>query len=143
MTQPDYDDPEVEAAWFRKSRTQVSDYLHRQKVPSRVLPEQPAWSVAPHVALWRVPGPRTGQPAFWAIEGDLPADFFPFDLAKDAQEALRAFGERWTTVSNYLLAGRQHPTIHIANPEQPEAFGTLLAARASLLLRWARDPDLW
>jgi hypothetical protein len=143
MIQPDYNDPDVEAAWFRRSRDHVAEYLLRQKVPSASLPDRPSWSVAPYVALWMVPGARSGNPAFWAIYGDLPTDFMPFDSATTARDALRAFGERWATASEYLLAGRQHPTIHIGDPAQPEAFGALLATRATTLREWASDADLW
>jgi len=143
MTSPDYDDPVVEAAWFQTARKHIGEYLHRQRVPSDHLPAGPVWAVVPYVSLWHVLGTRTRTPAFWAIYGDLPTDFIPFDTAPTARDALRAFGERWDTVSEDLLAGRQHPTIHIGNPSELGQLGALLPARAAILRQWASDSDLW
>jgi len=143
MADIDWDDPEIEAQWLSERRTIAEQYLREQKVPFGAIEADPAWAAVPYVALWRVLGPRSGEPTFWTITGDFPTDFLPTDGAATPRLAAAAFAERWQAVAGYMLQGKAHPTIQIGPRQDREELGELLQSRAALLAEWATDDDNW
>lgn len=140
---PDYDDPEVEAAWTAEQHTLVEQYLTQERVPAVQVARDPAWIVAPYVAIWRVLAARSGQPSYWAISGDLPTDFIPADTRPDARTAVAGFAERWQAVARYMARGAQHPTVQIGTGGHGPELAALLASRAALLAQWAASDEYW
>ena len=143
MADPDWDNPEVEGHWMAEQRAHAQDYLQQQRVPFGMIEPQASWSVAPYVALWRALGSRTGEPAYWVITGDLPADFIPSDAAASPRAALSAIADRWRTVGSYMQAGKDHPTIQIGTPLDRPLLADLLIRRAGILATWAADDEDW
>jgi hypothetical protein len=141
---PDYDDPEVEAAWLAKQRALVEQYLDREGIRHRGVTSEPDWFLVPYISIWEVASssdPR--MVGWWVISGDLPTDYLPGDTAVDAREAVRAFGSRWLEASAYMLRGERHPEINIGPVEMRCELGDMLKRRASLLEKWAADDDMW
>jgi hypothetical protein len=141
---PDYDDPEVEAAWLAEQRALVEKYLDREEIRYKGVANEPDWFVVPYVSIWVVESSSApGKVGWWVISGDVPPDYLPGDSAVDAREAVREFGSRWLEVSAYMLRGERHPEINIGPPEMRRELGDLLKRRASILEEWASDDDLW
>ena len=107
------------------------------------LEPEPAWAVAPYVALWRALGSRSEEPVYWVITGDLPADFLPSSAASNPRAAATAFAERWRSVAVYMLAGRKHPTITIGAAKESTELGVLLESRAGTIASWALNDEYW
>ena len=144
MTDPDsYDDPAIRDAWLADQRSHASEYLRVEKVTSGPIAEEPAWHLAPYVALWRVLGERSGEPQYWVIVGDLPADFLPADAIPSAREAVAAFANRWSHLGGLMRDGKSHSTLDVGSPEQRRELGDLLVRRARLLAEFAREDEHW
>jgi hypothetical protein len=143
MAEPDWDDPEVEAAWFAEQRAIAERYLRGQQVLFGSIEPEPAWFVAPAVAFWRALGPRSGEPVYWVITGDLPSDFLPSDVAPTPRAAAAAFAERWRVVAGYLSEGREHPTIQVGAPQDRAGLAPMLRRRADILHEWASEDEHW
>ena len=143
MPTPDWDDPAVEADWFAGQRSQADEYMHGQRALFGSVETQPAWAVAPYVAIWRALGSRSGEPAYWVITGDLPTDFLPSSAADSPRAAATAFAERWRSVAGYMLNGRKHPTITIGSGDESAELGSLLQSRADTIANWALNDDYW
>jgi hypothetical protein len=143
MADSDWDDPEVEAAWFAEQRALAGRYLTGQRVLFGSIEREPVWSLAPYVAFWRALGERTGEPVCWVITGDLPTDFLPTDAAPTPRAAAAAFAERWRTVARYLSEGKEHPTIHVGAPQDRAGLAPLLRRRADTLHGWALKDEYW
>lgn len=143
MAQPDWEDPKVEAAWFAEQRAIAEQYLRGQQALFGSIEPEPAWFVAPVVAFWRALGDRSGEPVYWVITGDLPADFLPSEVAPTPRAAAAAFAERWRVVAGYLSEGREHPTIHVGAPQDRAGLAPMLRRRADILHEWASEDEHW
>jgi len=143
MAEPDWDSPDIEAAWLAEQRSLAERYLRGQRVPFGRIEGEAAWSVAPYVAFWRALGDRSGEPVYWVITGDLPSDFLPSDAAPTPREAARAFAERWRSVASYLKDGKEHPTIQVGAPQDRAGLAPLLRRRADILHGWAAKDEYW
>jgi len=129
-----------EARWLDEQRGRADAYL-RSRGPSRAqVPEQPAWELAPYLALWRVGRGKTG---LWVIVGDCPTDHLPLDQAGDARAAMAAFGRRWQRAAANVLAGREDPEMAVGPREHWPKLGPMLRTRAELLLDYAANNGLW
>ena len=143
MTEPDWEDPRVEAAWFAEQRALADRYLRGQHTLFRSIEPEPAWCVVPIIAFWRAFGVRSGEPVYWVITGDLPSDFLPYDAAATPRAAAAAFAERWDIVAGYLSEGKEHPTIHVGAPQDRAGLAPMLRRRADILRKWAAEDEHW
>ena len=133
MTETDWEDPKVEAAWYAEQRVLAERYLRGQQALFRSIEPTPAWFVAPIVAFWRALGAISGEPVYWVITGDLPTDFLPMDVAATPRAAAAAFADRWRVVAGYLSEGKEHPTIHVGAPRDRAGLAPMLRRRAEIL----------
>ncbi len=141
---PDFDDPDVEAGWIRERREEIQAYLATEGVASVVLAEEPAWWVAPYVAIWAVTEtPNAKAATHWAIGGDVPSDHVSARQAETPREAMRAFASLWADAASFMARGERHPTFVIGDGSQDAELAPMLASRAELLKEWAEDQDLW
>jgi hypothetical protein len=143
VPEPDWNNPEIEAAWFAEQRALAEQYLRGQQALFGSIEPEPAWSVPPYVAFWRALGGRSGQPVYWVITGDLPTDFLPSDAAPTPRAAASAFAERWRTVAGYLSEGKEHPTIRVGAPQDRAGLAPMLRRRADTLHGWAAKDEYW
>ena len=141
---PDYDDPEVEEQWCQQRRAEVEEYLRRENVDHGRIGDWPAWHVAPYVSVWAVESKsRPSWIGWWVICGDLPTDYVSSANITDPREALRAFGERWRDLARVMADEDQAPDVRIGGPGDGPALAGPLKSRASVLLEWADDSELW
>jgi hypothetical protein len=135
---------EADREFLAGVRDEVLAYFERHGVNHGGLPEQPAWYVAPYVAVWAV---RSGQaPAstgWFAIAGDLPTDYVSSLDARDARSALQHFSRLWHEVADCMARGVQHPECRIGSPESWPELHDLLRRRADLLGEFASDDRVW
>lgn len=140
----DLDDPEVEARWLHERREEILAYLHGEGLQDARVGEEPAWWVAPYVAIWGVVSSQHPDTVTrWAICGDVPGDHVSVDRAADPREAMRAFATLWAEAATYMARGERHPTFMIGDGSQDAALAPMLASRAELLQEWADDSELW
>ena len=141
---PDYDDPEIEEQWCQERRAQVEEYLRRESVDHGRIGEWPAWHVAPYVSVWAVESKsRPNWIGWWVICGDLPTDYLSAANIADPREALRAFGERWRELARVMADEDHAPDVRIGGPGDGVALAGPLKSRASMLLEWADDNEVW
>jgi len=144
LSSDEFDNPEREAAWVREQREALLDYLVREQVNHKGVPERPEWLVAPYVAIWSVESrKRPGAVGWWAISGDVPTDYMSSSEVRDARMAMRVFGRRWMKASKQIAAGVEPEEIRIGTPESWPQLAPLLASRAKLLSDWANEDDMW
>jgi tetratricopeptide (TPR) repeat protein len=129
-----------ERRWLGEQRGRVESYLRSRGLARALVPEEPAWDLAPYLALWQV-GKRGA--AWWVICGDCPTDHLPGAEADDARAALGAFGRRWRRAADNVLAGRDDPDMEVGPRERWAELGQMLRMRAETLLGFAADEALW
>jgi tetratricopeptide (TPR) repeat protein len=128
-----------EQRWLAEQRSGVESYLRSHSLTEVRVPEEPAWDLAPYLALWQV-GRRPRR--WWVICGDCPTDHLPGGDANDARGALAAFGQRWRRAAENVLAGRADPEVEMPRERWPE-LGKMLRTRAEMLLEYAANEELW
>lgn len=140
----DYDDPEIEAQWCAQRRQEIDQYLRNQGVTHGGIGDKPAWHVAPYVSIWAVASAGAPQePGWWAISGDLPNDYVSATNAKSPRDAVHAIATLWLEAAECMARGDSHPTFRIGSGEQNRELAPMLESRATLLLDWANDAELW
>lgn len=140
----DFEDTEVLEAWIASQRSIVLEYLQHENIPNGGIFDEPDFCLAPHIAIWPVLNSDDPETiGFWVISGDLPTDFVSSEIAEDPREVLRHFGNSWSEVAEHMAAGKPHPTINIAPPEEWPEIAPLLAERAEILLEIADDDEIW
>lgn len=128
------DDPAGERRWLAGEHRRALEYLANESVEHGGIPDDPAWFVAPYVALWPVGSRKNpGVVGWWVITGDLPATYISAQPASDPASALREFAQEWRAVAIYMLRGEAHPDVSIGSPEDWPELGNLLLRRAELL----------
>jgi hypothetical protein len=92
----DEPDEAEEEEWCESQRQYVVDYLGRERLKHGRLGAWPAWHVYPHVAVWAIESiEHPGRVGWWAISGDLPADYICCGPEPTPRAAVRDFGLRW------------------------------------------------
>ena len=118
--------------------------MQHQGVDHLGVGEYPAFHVYPYLALWAVQSRSSpGWIGWWAITGDVPADYISSHECRHPREALRAFARHWREVSARMLRGEPHPAYRIGTSDDWPALGDLLGRRAEILQRYADDDELW
>ena len=147
MSEPDYDDPEVEERWCNDRRKIVAGYLRSQKVKHGSVGEWPAWHVAPHVSIWVVESlVRPGAIGWWVICGDLPTDYISAADVKPPQhprKAMLVFAENWLRIVAAWKDGREVEHTSVGSASSHGELAPLLESRAQILKEWAADDSLW
>jgi hypothetical protein len=147
MSQPDYDDPDVEECWCNDQRAVVADYLRSQNVKHGRIGESPAWHVAPYASVWAIESlARPEWIGWWVICGDLPTDYIPsadVEPPQHPRKAMRAIASRWLKMTAAWRGGRDYEGISIAGSHARDELIPLLESRAQLLTEWADDDMLW
>jgi tetratricopeptide (TPR) repeat protein len=124
--------------WLGEQRGRVESYL--RSLTGAPLPEQPAWDLAPYLAVWRVGSRGKG---LWVICGDGPTDHLAGTEADNPRVALAAFGRRWQRAAANLLAGRADPEVVVGPRECWPELGPLLQSRGGTLQELAANDGLW
>lgn len=136
--------PHEEDLWIEKQRKIAEEYLRSHQVEHLGVGEFPAFHVHPYVALWAVQSKKApGNVGWWAITGDLPADYIGSRGSHHPREALREFSRLWTEVSGFMLRGEVHPCYQIGTPGQWPELGELLLRRAEVIRGYADSDELW
>jgi hypothetical protein len=136
--------PDEEDIWIQAGRKDAEGYLRGQKVEHRGVGEYPAFHVYPYLALWAVQSKNSpGRVGWWAITGDLPADYISSSEGRHPREAMRAFARHWREVSQFMLRGDPHPDCHIGTRDQWPELGDLLRRRAEIIRSYADDDEIW
>jgi len=71
---------------------------------------------------------------YWILCGDLPSDYSPIAVAKNAREAIKYFSLKWQMQAENLLK--------IGDTEQNK-YAQLLIGRADGLYKLQSDESLW
>ncbi len=141
MTDPDYDDPEIEASWISGTRSRVGEYLSRQALKYGPVGDWPAWHVAPVVSVWAVQSLNCRGVGWWVITGDLPTDYVHAAGIESPREAVAAFACRW---ADYVAAcGEGRPPAEYTIGDGSDELLPPLESRARALQEWASDDELW
>ena len=136
--------PDDEDIWIEAERKRAEGYLREQHVEHLGVGEYPAFHVHPYFALWAVQSKSSpGWIGWWAVTGDLPADYISRSEGRHPREALRAFARHWHEVAGFMLRGEPHPDYRIGAPDQWPELGDLLRRRAEIVQRYADDDDIW
>jgi hypothetical protein len=136
--------PDDENSWIEAERKHAEEYLREQSVEHLGVGEYPAFHVHPYLALWAVQSKRSpGAIGWWAVTGDLPADYVSGSEGRHPRDALRAFARLWREASEFMLRGEPHPDYNIGTPEQWPKLGDLLRRRAEIIQRYADDDEFW
>jgi hypothetical protein len=144
MSSDNYDAARTEATWIKDERNKVIQYLDEKGVSHTGVPSEPAWSVAPLLAIWPVLSLEDpGAVSWWVISGDAPTDHIASEGASEVKEAVSAFAKRWMELSEHILQGEPHPDVQIGTPDQRPELGELLFRRANLLAEFAAADQLW
>jgi hypothetical protein len=140
----DWDDPKEDERWCEEQRTNVKRYLADAGVLHGAIGERPTWHVAPYVSIWAIESKQA--PHFvdwWIISGDGPTDFVSSEKIKHPRDAMRAIGQQWKELSEYMATGREHPSYNFGKPEDWPEIAPRLAERAAALLEMSEDDSLW
>jgi hypothetical protein len=144
MSSDNYDAARTETTWIKDERNKVIQYLEEKGINHAGVPSEPAWSVAPLLAIWPVFSLEDpGAVSWWVISGDAPTDHIASDGASEVKEAVSAFAKRWIGLSEHILRGEPHPDVQIGTPDQWPELGELLFRRANLLAEFAAVDELW
>ncbi len=144
MSSDNYEAPETGTTWIRDERNKVIQYLNEKGVSSGDVPSEPAWFVAPLLAIWPVLSlENPGSVGWWVISGDAPTDHIPSDGASEVKEAVSAFSKRWLELSEHILRGEPLPDAQLGAADQTPELGELLFRRANLLAEFAAVDELW
>ncbi len=144
MSSDNYEAPGTGASWIKDERNKVIQYLNEQGVSRGDVPSEPAWFVAPLLAIWPVFSPENpGAVGWWVISGDAPTDHIASDGVSEVKEAVSAFSKRWLELSERVSSGAPLPDAQIGAPDQWPELGELLFRRANLLAEFAAADELW
>ena len=147
VSEPDYNDPEVEERWCTEQQKIVACYLRSQRVKHGRIGEWPAWHAPPYVSIWAIESlARPGLVGWWVISGDLPTDYISSGDVQPPQhprKAMRVFAQNWLDVVKAWRDGRETENTRIGDASSHEELGPMLESRAKLLMEWAADDSLW
>ena len=137
-------DSETEEQWLASQRQYVIDYLARAHVEHLGVGDYPAFHLHRHLALWAVHSRGSpGAVGWWALSGDVPADYISSSEGRHPREALRAFARHWHDWSVHMLRGETHPDYRLTAGQESPELGDLLRRRAELLAKLADDEEVW
>jgi len=131
-------------SWIEDERNKVIRYLDEKGIRHRGVSSEPAWSVAPLLAIWPVlASENEGSVSWWVISGDAPTDHIASDGVSEVKEAVSAFSKRWMELCGRISRGEPHADFQIDRPDEWPGLGELLFRRAKLLAEFAGADDLW
>ena len=137
-------DPAAEERWCDERRSEVIDYLKKERVEHGRVGEWPAWHLAPYVSIWAIESKKSPESVgWWVICGDLPTDYVLAQEVQHPRDAMRSIAESWLEQASLMARGGTHPTLRVGRPEDRSSLAPLLGARATTLLTWANDDTVW
>lgn len=140
----DYDDPTIEKQWCAERQAEVADYLRHEAVTYGRVGEWPAWHLAPYISVWAVESAsRPNWLGFWVLCGDLPTDYVSAETIKHPRDAIRAIAQRWLEASSVMAQGKRPEFLNVGAIEDAKELAPMLESRASLLMDWVNDEELW
>ena len=140
----DWDDPKEEERWCEEQRATVIKYLADEGTLHGEIGERPTWHVAPYVSLWAIEDKKVpGSLCLWVFSGDGPTDYVSSEKINHPRDAIRAIGQQWKELSEYMATGREHPSYNIGKPEDWPKLAPSLADRAAALIEMSDDDGLW
>lgn len=146
MEKPDWDNPEEDSKWCEERRSQVIEYLERQKIEHGRVGEWPAWHITPYVSVWVVESlKRPEWVDWWVICGDCPTDYCSATEIKHPRDAMRSFAELWISHSRCIKQGKLDCKHHsrVGDEKSMQQLGPMLESRGRILLDFTKDDSLW
>jgi hypothetical protein len=120
--------------WVREQFQRANKHLAEKGVLFDSVVIEESQYLAPYVAIWKIKA-LDGN-FFWAISGEVPADFMPYESAKTARDALRGFSLRWQLqADNILHSGTNDKTQH--------AFADRLIVKAEAMYELFSNDEAW
>ena len=142
--EPDWDDPKIQDQWCAEVRGHVETYLRDEKVEHGRIGDEPAWFVAPYVALWAIESKKRPETVgAWVISGDVPMDIASADDHGHPRDAMHAIADRWLAYAQDVRDGNVNDAIEIEGIEDNAELVPMLVSRAETLHEWAADDELW
>jgi hypothetical protein len=134
------DDAE-DAAWVRRQRQVVIDYLVSQRCDHNDVSLEPRWFVSPYVALWAVQSRATpDRVGWWAISGDVPTDYLSAAAhLRTAGDILIAFADQWRAAAERMKDSEHLGAYVVGDPSRATELAPLLRRRANLLQKFGED----
>ncbi len=139
-----FDDSKILTNWIADERNKVTEYLNQKRIIHSGVFDEPAWYVAPLVAIWPVFSLESpADVGWWAISGDVPTDHISANDVPDAKAAMSEFSKRWLELSEYMLRGEPHPDVQMGSPDEWPELGDLLFRRAKMLAELVEGSGAW
>lgn len=122
------------AEWVNKQLQHANKHLAENGVIVSSVDDKSSRYLLPFFAVWKV---RSSEnKTYWALSGDLPADFIAGDNAKTAREALRHFAMSWQIKAENIMRA--------ATGDQTQMqFAQILQNRAEKLHDFAEEDLVW
>jgi hypothetical protein len=134
----------AEELWIAEQRSRIAEYLEKENVDHLGVGEYPAFHVNPYFALWAVQSKAApGSIGWWAVSGDVPADYISAKGLRHPRDAMRKVADEWKEVSTYMLRNEPHPDTRIGRAEDWPELGKLLLSRSEILCEWADNEEIW
>ncbi|MBU3023094.1 DUF4826 family protein [Aestuariibacter sp. A3R04] len=120
--------------WINQQLQKANKHLAENGIVVSTVDEKVSRYLLPFFAVWKVKA--SDNKFYWALSGDLPADFIAGDNAKNAREALRHFALSWQIKAENLVRSG------IADQTQMQ-FAGILQNRAEKLHDFAEEDAIW
>ncbi|MEG3768116.1 DUF4826 family protein [Alteromonas sp. 14N.309.X.WAT.G.H12] len=120
--------------WVRTQLQHASKHLAENGIVVNSVDHGKSRYLMPYFAIWYVKSLE--NKAYWALSGDLPADFIAGDNAQNAQEALRHFALSWQIKAENI------ERTNMADETQLK-FAGILRNRAEKMHDFAEHDGLW
>lgn len=144
MNAIDWDDPVNADRWCAEQREKVAVYLETMGVAHGRIGCDPAWMVAPYVAIWAIESARRREHVgWWVLSGDMPTDSVSATGHRHPRLALAAMATRWRSYVAAVRAGSPPEGYAISSVEGDPGLLDMIERRADTLGQWAAEDDLW
>jgi hypothetical protein len=120
--------------WVREQFQRANKHLAENGVLFESVVTEASRYLAPFIAVWKIKSIEGKY--YWVISGDVPSDFMPFELEKNARAAIRHFSMIWQMKAENI---RQSATEDATQQE----FAKLLITKAEDLYKIQADDNIW
>jgi hypothetical protein len=130
--------------WVLSQRSDVERYLEYQGIINPSVGPWPAWEVAPIFAIWAVESQRIpGKIGWWAFSGDCPTDYVSESGNCHPRAALKDLLDNWSECIPFMRKSVHGPHSRFGPQDQLKFLAEILEKRASILIEWYLDDELW
>ena len=118
--------------WIREQYQVATKFLAAKGLITDSVVNSDSRYLVPFVSLWSIK--LADKSRVWVIAGDLPTDYAPLSVAKDAREAIRHFSFKWQMQADQLLK---------SSDEEQQKFAQVLIGRAEGLYDLFEKDAIW